>query len=103
MTQSKFPQTIDGWQSFITEWRKRKGFVTNWENMPVKTMLIITELGRAVDAHRKDNRKLMEHELTDGLIRFLDLLSALNVDTQKWLERQMRNNERRVYKHGKKY
>jgi len=97
------PETLNEWLTFILEWRKQSGFKTEWGNFPEKVMLIITELGRAVDAHREDKRELVEHELTDALIRFFDLLASLGIDVQTWLEKQMKNNYRRIHKHGKKY
>jgi hypothetical protein len=97
------PHSITEWISEIVRIRKEKGFTTNWRNMPTKSMLVITEIGRAVDGHRKDSRRLVEHELIDGLVRYLDLLGSLGIDTQGWLERSVNNWKKRVPKHGKRY
>lgn len=66
-------------------------------------MLIITELGRAVDYHREDKWFKVQHELVDGLIRYLDLTGSLSIKTEEMLRKIMKNNHRRLHKHGKKY
>lgn len=83
--------------------RKRHGFETSWSNLPIKTMLVITELGRAVDAHREEDNSLVYHELTDALVRLLDLMGSIGMNTENWLNQNMREWTSRPYKHGKKY
>lgn len=36
----------------IVSWRQRKGFRTDWLNVPEKLMLIVTELSEAMEAYR---------------------------------------------------
>src|SRR5438128_4417084 len=67
----------------IIEWRKNKGFETSYSNLPLKVMLIITELGRAVDAHRENDHDLIYHELTDALIRLFDLMGSIGMNVEK--------------------
>lgn len=56
-------------------------------NVPEKLMLIVSELGEAMEGHRKDlmdehlpNRKSVEVELADAVIRIFDLAGAKNYD-----------------------
>jgi hypothetical protein len=94
---------LDDWVKEIVSWRKGKGFETSWSNLPIKTMLIITELGRAVDAHRTDDNMLVYHELTDALVRLLDLMGSIGMNVDNWTQNIMRENYERPQKHGKNY
>jgi len=93
---------------YITDWRQRKGFTTGWHNFPEKLMLIVTELGEAMEAYRlwlprRDEaaRHAIEEELADTLIRLLDLTAAVGMDMGAAVERKMGVNECRPLRHGK--
>jgi hypothetical protein len=94
---------INDWVKQIIEERKKHGFVTVWSNLPVKAMLIVTEIGRSVDAHREEDKSLVYHELTDALVRLLDLMGSLDMNVDNWLKTAIEEWVTRPYKHGKSY
>ena len=58
-----------------------------WETVPRCLMLIVSEIAEAMEGDRKDlmddklpNRKMIEVELADAMIRIADLAGALNLD-----------------------
>lgn len=97
------------------------------KNIGELLMLIVSELGEALEAHRKnkfanlDDMKMaitesgwlqlfkhrikdtFEDELADVCIRLFDLCGYLNIDLEKHIELKMQYNETREYKHGKNY
>ena len=112
----------------IYENAKQKGF---WEdiNIAEKLMLIVSELGEALEADRKNKscrvsidevfnfendkdfqkhfaekvKDTFEDEIADAFIRILDLSTHLNFDLMKHVIAKHRFNKTRPYKHGKKY
>jgi NTP pyrophosphatase (non-canonical NTP hydrolase) len=81
-------------------------------------MLIVSELGEALEAHRKNNtydnieypeditKKLLncfEIEIADVFIRLSDMCGYLNIDIEKFINIKMDYNKTRPYKHGKEY
>lgn len=114
-------------QEQVGVWRRSKGFETNWKNTPEKLMLIVTELGEAMEAYRHLKSDFLGHiaehkadtpiewadptqflflanfgeELADTVIRILDLADALAVDLQSTIAWKMAVNELRPRKHGK--
>lgn len=107
-----------------------KGFV----RQPVATdlMLIVTELGEACEADRKNRHAEMEHyeramsnpptpdnfkqacfeglikdtfedEIADTFLRLMDLCGALNIDIEKHIRLKAEYNLSRPPKHGKAY
>ncbi|MDR2887689.1 MAG: hypothetical protein LBV26_06805 [Bacteroidales bacterium] len=48
-------------------------------------------------------KNTVEDELSDVIIRVLDLCGYLGIDVEKHVELKMRYNESRGYKHGKDY
>lgn len=107
--------------SNIAVWRKEKGFISGWGNVPEKLMLMVTELSEAMEAYRKiplkqtrqlngtrpdcdnDNKYLtnFREELADAAIRLFDLAEACQIDLEAEIERKMLINEDRPHKHGK--
>lgn len=106
----------------------KKGFYdTPNKNIGELLMLVVSELGEALEAHRKNRfanlkgleagitpsgkiltfehwvKDTFEDELTDAVIRICDMCGYLNIDLEKHIELKMRYNETREYKHGKRY
>jgi len=92
-------------------------------NIPEKLMLIVSELGEAMEAYRKDNyaklvdpdfhfgktisfedfiKDTFEDEIADTLIRILDLCGYMKIDIENHVAMKMKYNATRPYKHGKK-
>jgi NTP pyrophosphatase (non-canonical NTP hydrolase) len=92
---------------------KAHGF---WENgndtMPLKLMLIVTELAEAMEAYRTDDsyeERLVEGkpeglvtELADAIIRIFDLAEGFGLDIEQAIHNKMAYNEGRSYMHGGK-
>lgn len=107
----------------------KKGFYDDGDrNIGELLMLIVSELGEALEAHRKnlfpmwemyqemlDREKCFEtafranikdtfhDELADAVIRICDMCGYLGIDLEKHIELKMKYNETREYKHGKAY
>jgi len=98
----------------------------NGKNIGELLMLIMSELGEAMEAHRcgkfadreiyerelngyegtsfYDNIKdTFEDELADTVIRIADLCGYLGIDLEKHIAAKMEYNKTRPYKHGKEY
>jgi len=104
-----------------------KGFWPANQNIGEKLMLIVSELGEAMEAHRKgkfaygkfdpidvsdevfikefefDIKDTFEDELADTTIRLFDLAYAMGIDIEKHIQLKNRYNKTREYLHGKKY
>ena len=85
----------------IAAWRDKKGFVTNWENMPEKLMLVVTELSEAMEAYRHYDHKEFETEIADTFIRLFDICGSINLDIETAIKEKMEVNKQRPFKHGK--
>jgi NTP pyrophosphatase (non-canonical NTP hydrolase) len=111
----------------IHENAKAHGFYDDEKvNIPEKLMLIVSELGEAMEAYRSGKlnpnwrafeffveqsdfndsfrtyiKDCMEDELADTIIRLLDLCGYMKIDIDKHVELKMKYNESRPYKHGK--
>lgn len=107
---------------------KKKGFWPK-SNEPQRNvgellMLVTSELGEALDAHRINkhttplgkgiiNEKFedfkehikdtFEDEIADAVIRLLDLCGGLGIDIEWHIKMKMKYNASRPFKHGKKY
>lgn len=103
---------------------KQKGFWDGERNIGEKLMLIVSELGEALEAHRTNRfadlkkfeecgkndscfeqnvKDTFEDELADVFIRLADLCGAFNLDIEKFIELKMKYNSNRQRLHGKKY
>jgi len=87
---------------------KEKGFWDQDRNVGEMLMLIVSELGEAIEAHRKGDRGLLkkdtfEDELADTAIRLFDMCGGLKIDLEKQIEWKMSFNRTREAKHGKNY
>lgn len=85
----------------IAEWRLRKGFDTSWDNLPMKLMLTVSELGEAMEGYRKNDVENVHEEIADTMIRLLDICGSLNIDIAGEINNKMAKNEGRPYRHGK--
>jgi len=94
-------------------------------NIPEKLMLIVSELGEAMEAYRNNYysdwegynslidrdiengaferliKNSIEDELADTVIRVLDLCGYMKIDIDQHISLKMKYNESRPYKHGK--
>ena len=107
---------------------KAKGFWDNERNVGELLMLVTSELGEAMEAHRKGRfaefeqaetnvrlggewdanfkshiKDTFEDEIADAVIRLLDLSAGLGIDLEKHINAKVRYNETRPQLHGKLY
>jgi NTP pyrophosphatase (non-canonical NTP hydrolase) len=99
---------------------KSHGFHSDFDNIPEKLMLIVSELGGACEALRVGRRFILkdfndagegaferhckdtfEDELADVIIRTLDLAGSLGVNIDFHVAEKMKYNESRPFLHGK--
>jgi NTP pyrophosphatase (non-canonical NTP hydrolase) len=93
---------IHEWATRIAKWREGKGFTTNWENIPTKLMLVVTELAEAMEDWRNNDKDHFREEIADTFIRLFDICGSLNMEDIEYdIEKKMRINENRPYMHGK--
>lgn len=100
---------------------KAKGFWNKELNIGERLMLVTSELGEALEAHRKNRfadfsdfedtpesfakhiKDTFEDELADTIIRLLDLCGGLEIDIEKHINLKLEYNKTRPYLHGKQY
>jgi protein tyrosine phosphatase len=105
---------------------KAKGFHESERNKGEELMLVVTELGEAMECVRKnwyaDWKSYDEHidqgiefklvfqnnikdtyedEIADAIIRLLDICGSRNIDSEKHIVHKLNYNRTRPYKHGK--
>ena len=68
-----------------------------------RLMLVVSELGEALEALRKDDGDNFAEELADVVIRVCDLAGGLSIDLETEILQKMERNEKRPYKHGKEF
>lgn len=66
-----------------------------------RLMLIVSELGEALEALRHDDRENFAEELADVAIRLADLCGGIGIDLEAEIKQKMEKNRKREYKHGK--
>jgi hypothetical protein len=91
----------------------RKGFwpkVKSSRNVGEAFMLVVSEIGEAMEADRKDlqdqhlpHLKGVEVEMADAIIRVMDLGQGLQWQVAEALRQKLLYNRSRPFKHGKKY
>lgn len=96
----KRPLAINDYAHYISQWREGKGFVTSWENMPMKLLLVHTEISEAAEDYRHDNREHFAEEIADTFIRLMDITDALGIDIEAEIIKKMEKNKARPYQHG---
>lgn len=97
----------------IYEANAAKGFWDNERNIGELLMLVVSELGEALEAHRKGRmndpkiegfqKDTFEDEIADTFIRLFDLAGGLGIDIEKNITQKLEYNASRPRLHGKKY
>ena len=100
---------------------KEKGFWDNERNVGEMLMLVTSELGEAMEAHRKGRfanleayeefsenfedaiKDTFEDEIADSVIRLLDMCGGLGIDIDTHVRLKLEYNKTRERLHGKKY
>lgn len=102
---------------------QKKGFWDSERNVGEMLMLVTSELGEAMEAHRKGKfsnlqnfnendfknsfeneiKDSFEDEIGDAIIRLLDMCGGLNIDIERHIELKLKYNATRPKLHGKKY
>ena len=106
-----------------------KGFYDKGQNFGTSLMLVVSELGEAIEAHRHNEwcdmkafnevliseqfdfetcfkkyvKDTVQDEVADAFIRILDMCEYYGIDLQKHVELKMEYNAKRERLHGKKY
>lgn len=101
-------QSVREWVDYCHSIAKEKGFWDKPRNVGEALMLIVSELGEAIEAHRKgrmgiEAKDTFEDELADTAIRLFDLCGGLGIDLEKQIEWKMNFNKGREKLHGKAY
>lgn len=105
----------------IYEANKEKGFWDQERNVGEMLMLVTSELGEALEAHRKNRvadwdkfdyknisfvdsiKDSFEDEVADAIIRLLDLCGGLGINIERHIEEKLKYNATRPRLHGKQY
>ena len=88
---------------------KKKGFWDKDRNFGEALMLIVSELGEAIEAYRKEGLGSYEvkdstiDELADTFIRLFDLCGGLEIDIERQIKWKLNFNKSREKLHGKKF
>lgn len=101
-------QSISQWIAECHGNAKVKGFWDKERNVGEMLMLITSELGEAIEAHRHgqfglEKKDTFEDELADTAIRLFDMCGGLGIDLEKQIEWKMSFNKNREKLHGKSY
>ena len=101
-------RTVTSWVSDCHMVARDKGFWDKKRNVGEMLMLIVSELGEAIEAHRKGNfglgqKDTFEDELADTAIRLFDLCGGFGIDLEKQMEWKINFNKSREQRHGKAY
>ncbi len=113
---------------YIFQNNKGKGFWDKERNVGELLMLVTSELGEAMEAHRKGRfadwkqadenvsmggdweanfkshiKDTFEDEIADAIIRLLDLSAGLGIDIERHIVEKVKYNQSRPRLHGKNY
>lgn len=69
----------------------------------LRLMLIVSELGEALEAIRKDDESNHREEIADTMIRLLHYGAHEGIDLDAEVAKKMEKNRGRPYKHGKRF
>lgn len=79
----------------------KKGWKITWETFPTYMALTAHEVLDAVDkGWRDDNKKKAYEEIGDTFVRLFHVCHDLDIPIEEILERILKNNKRRKYRHG---
>jgi NTP pyrophosphatase (non-canonical NTP hydrolase) len=114
----------------IYQINKSKGFWDKERNVGEMLMLVTSELGEGMEAHRKGKfadwntyqeaikapepinpkkafedsiKDSFEDEIADAVIRLFDMAAGLDIDLEKHIEAKLKYNQSRARFHGKNY
>jgi NTP pyrophosphatase (non-canonical NTP hydrolase) len=97
-------------QRICHEIAREKGFWDGLElheygdrNNAEMLMLMVSELGEACEALRKEDWKNVGEELADCVIRIMDFCEGREINLEKEITKKILKNKKRPYKHGKKF
>lgn len=101
-------KSVTDWVTECHSRSREKGFWDNDRNVGEMLMLIVSELGEAIESHRAgvfglEKKDTFEDELADTAIRLFDLCGGLGIDLEKQIAWKMSFNQTRGYRHGKSY
>ena len=100
---------------------KEKGFWDKERNVGEMLMLVTSELGEAMEAHRKGRfanleayeefsedfedaiKDTFEDEIADSVIRLLDMCGGIGIDIDTHIKLKLEYNKTRERLHGKSY
>ena len=80
-----------------------KGFWDERREKGTLLMLVVSELGEAVEADRLGDKEGFCEEIADTFIRLADFCGGYGIDIEKHITKKMAKNEKREKLHGKKY
>ena len=80
-----------------------KGFYDRERPIPELLMLIVSELGEAVEADRNSDWDNFKEEIADAYLRLGDLCAYLKIDIEEVIIKKMSFNKTRPKRHNKKY
>jgi len=77
----------------------------NYRNLFIsqQLMLVVSELGEAIEGLRNDDYRNFKEEIADSVIRIFDLSGFLKVNLEFEIERKMAINKNRAKLHNKKF
>ncbi len=93
--------TIKQWCEVCHSVAKEKGFWEKERNIGEALMLIVTEIGEAMEGYRHQDQDNFREELADTFIRLFDLCGGLDIDIEAEIIKKAEKNKSRPYKHGK--
>lgn len=79
------------------------GFWDESREVGTLLMLVVSELGEAIEAHRHGDHEGFEEEIADTFIRLADLCGGLGIDVERAIMQKMAVNATRPKLHGKAY
>lgn len=81
----------------------KHGWNITWETFPIYMSLTAHEVLDSIDkGWRNNNKEKAYEEIGDSFVRLFHICGDLDIPIEKILERIMKNNTRRAYKHGHK-